>query len=70
VDKLANDPAEAGRINKEAMKEIEALDENTRDLQKSLAENPNCERLQAAVIQNQQMKEGIMNTIVSNLKKQ
>ena len=70
VNKLVNDQAEAGRINEEALKEIQALDENTRDLQKSLAENPNCERLQAAVIQNQQMKEGIMNAIVSHLKKQ
>ncbi len=70
VNKLVNDQAEAGRINEDALKEIQALDENTRDLQKSLAENPNCERLQAAVIQNQQMKEGIMNTIVSHLKKQ
>ena len=69
VRKLASDPVQADLINGDALKEMQALDESTRDLQKSLAENPNCERLQAAVIQNQQMKEGIMNNIVSKLNK-
>jgi hypothetical protein len=46
-----------------------ALDAGTKELQRSLAENPNDERIQAAIIQNQQMKEGIMNTILSKLNK-
>ena len=69
VDRLASDPLQADKINEEALKEMQVLDENTRELQKSLAENPNCERLQAAIIQNQQMKEGVMNTIVNQLNK-
>lgn len=69
VNKLAADPAQASKINEEALKEIQVLDENTKELQKSLAENPNCERLQAAIIQNQQMKEGVMNTIINQLGK-
>ena len=69
VRKLAGDPAQADRINKDALKEMQILDDNTRELQKSFAENPNSERLQAAIIQNQQMKEGIMNNIVNKLSK-
>jgi len=69
VRKLASNPVEAGIINEAAIKEMQTLDENTRDLQKSFAENPNSERLQAAIIQNQQMKEGIMNKIVNQLNK-
>jgi len=69
VKKLTKDPVQALLINKNALKEIQALDESTTELQKSLAENPNDERLQAAVIQNQQMKEGVMNNIVNQLNK-
>ena len=69
VRKLANTPAQADLINGDAMKEMKSLDESTRELQKSLAGNPNCERLQDAILQNQQMKEGIMNTIVNHLNK-
>ena len=69
VRKLANDPVQADLINENAIKEMQSLDESTRELRKSLTENPNCERLQAAIIQNQQMKEGIMNTIVNHLNK-
>jgi len=69
VRELTNDPVRAGLINENALKEMQSLDDNTRELQKSLTENPNCERLQAAIIQNQQMKEGIMNTIVNQLNK-
>lgn len=64
---LAADPAQAAMINETARKEMAELDENTRELEKSLAENPNCERLQSAILQNQQMKEDIMNTIVNKL---
>lgn len=69
VHKLANSPEQAVLINADALKEMNKLDEDTRELQKSLAENPNCERLQAAIIQNQQMKEGIVNNIVNTLNK-
>lgn len=69
VNKLASDPVQANLINEEALKEMQSLDENTLELQKFLAENPNCERLQAAIIQNQQMKEGVMNNIVNQISK-
>jgi hypothetical protein len=69
VRKLASDPVQADLINEDALKEMEALDAGTKDLQQSLAENPNNDRIQAAIIQNQQMKEGIMNTIISKLSK-
>jgi hypothetical protein len=67
--KLTSDPVQADLINEDALKEMEALDAGTRELQQSLAENPNNERIQAAMIQNQQMKEGVMNTIISKLSK-
>ena len=69
VHKLASSPEQAVIINEDAVRAMNILDEDTRELQKSLAENPNCERLQAAIIQNQQMKEGIVNNIVNTLNK-
>ena len=69
VSKLTNDRAQADQINRDALKEMQSLDESTRELEKSLAENPNCERLRAAIIQNQQMKEGMMTNIISQLNK-
>jgi len=69
VSRLTGDKVQADQISKDALKEMQALDESTTELRKSLAENPNSERLQAAIIQNQQMKEGIMNNIVSQLSK-
>jgi hypothetical protein len=69
VHKLANSPEQAVIINEDAVMAMNNLDEDTRELQQSLAENPNCERLQAAIIQNQQMKEGIVNNIVNTLNK-
>lgn len=67
ISRLASNPAQAAQIKETALREISALDESTRELEKSLAENPGCERLQSAILQNQQMKEGIVNAIVSKL---
>ena len=69
VHKLASSPEQAVIINEDAVRAMSRLDEDTRELQKSLAENPNNERLQAAIIQNQQMKEGIVNNFVNTLNK-
>jgi hypothetical protein len=69
IRKLSSDPVQADQINKDALDEMGALDAGTKELQQSLAENPDDERIQAAIIQNQQMKEGIMNTILSKLNK-
>jgi hypothetical protein len=47
-----------------AQQEINALDANISELQKALHESPNDERIIAAMIQNQQMK----NDVLSNIK--
>ncbi|MCK9423701.1 MAG: hypothetical protein M0Q38_14005 [Bacteroidales bacterium] len=67
IQKLASSNEEARMLNSNAIREIQNLDVSTDELKKSLAENPNNERLLAALIQNQQMKEGIMNNIINKL---
>jgi hypothetical protein len=48
--------------------ELNALDVNAVELKKALDENPGNERIQAALIQNQQMKEKIVNNVITLLK--
>ncbi|MCK9205190.1 MAG: hypothetical protein M0P58_12255, partial [Bacteroidales bacterium] len=67
LNALASNNEEARELRTDAMKEIQTLDVNTGELKKSLAENPNNERILAALIQNQQMKEGIINDIIDHL---
>lgn len=67
LHKLASSSEEARILNSNAFREIQNLDVSTDELKRSLAENPNNERILAALIQNQQMKEGIMNNIINQL---
>ena len=67
ISKLAGNNPAGRELSASAMKEIDKLDENTNELKGSLLQNPNNERLLAALIQNQQMKDGILSNIVSKL---
>jgi hypothetical protein len=67
LNKLAATRHEAIAVNESAMKEIQNLDDATADLKKLLADNPGNERILDAIVQNQQMKESVLNTIISQL---
>jgi hypothetical protein len=49
-------------------KELNALDANSSGLQKELSEHPDNERVQAALIKNQQMKEQVVENMIAKLK--
>ncbi|HNW74542.1 MAG TPA: hypothetical protein PKN44_13015 [Bacteroidales bacterium] len=64
---LARTSPEVRKMQATVLRDLDNLDAATNDLQKSLGENPGNERLQAAIIQNQRMKESILNTILQNV---
>ncbi|MEI7983077.1 MAG: hypothetical protein WCI71_15615 [Bacteroidota bacterium] len=67
LNKLASSNEEARVLSSNVIREIQNLDASTDEIKRSLAENPNNERILAALIQNQQMKEGIINNIINQL---
>jgi hypothetical protein len=67
IRSLASNNEQAGELSKNALKEIASLDHTTGDLESELNANPGNEHIQAAIILNQQMKEGILNNIVLQL---
>jgi len=67
IRKLAGENTAGREVSASALKEIGMLDDNTNELKRCLLQNPNNERLLAALIQNQQMKEGILSNIVTKL---
>jgi hypothetical protein len=68
IDKLACCGQDTRKIHSMANNEMNTLNANSAELQKALSENPGNERIQAAIIQNHQMKEKIMNQVVEKLK--
>ncbi len=70
IKRLANTSMEAKEICQSAFRQIKALDDNTLELRKNLNENPGNGRIQDAILQNQKMKEGVLNTIVTQLNNQ
>jgi hypothetical protein len=67
LNKLAVNQEDAGSLNSSALNEINILDAATDELKKSLAENPGNEVILDAIIRNQQMKENMLNTIITQL---
>ena len=67
LHKLAAHHEDAGALNASALKEIQSLDATTNELKKSLSENPGNEQILDAIIRNQQMKESMLNTIITQL---
>ena len=68
INKLACCGQDTRRIYSMASDEMKTLNANSAELQKTLSENPGNERIQEAIIQNQQMKEKVMNQVVEKLK--
>ena len=70
LNKLAAAQHEPGGISETAVREIRDLDAATAELKKLLDGNPGNERILDAIIQNQQMKESVLNTIISRVSQQ
>jgi hypothetical protein len=68
IDKLACCGQDTRKVTSMANNEMKSLNESSAELQKALSENPGNERIQAAIIQNHQMKEKVMNQVVDKLK--
>ncbi|MCX6268829.1 MAG: hypothetical protein NTW16_16005 [Bacteroidetes bacterium] len=67
LNRLAANHADAGALGTSVLKEIQSLDHATEELKNSLHENPGNERILDAIIRNQQMKETMLNTIITQL---
>jgi hypothetical protein len=69
IDKLACCGQDTRKVYSMASNEMKTLNANSAELQKVLSENPGNERIQAAIIQNHQMKEKIMDQVVNQMKR-
>jgi hypothetical protein len=69
INKLACCGQDTRKIYSMASDEMKTLNANSAELQKALSENPGNERIQAAIIQNQQMKEKVMDELVNQMKR-
>lgn len=69
IDKLACCGQDTRKVHSMANNEMNSLNANSAELQKALSENPGNERIQAAIIQNHQMKEKVMNQVVNQMKR-
>ena len=70
IERLAEIAAvtsETKGVEASVLKELESLDASSVELKRSLGQNPGNERLQAALIQNQRMKESILNTVLHHI---
>ena len=68
-NKLACCGEEQIHLNSMVSSELNDLDANIAELKKALSENPDNERVQAALIQNQQMKNQVLDNMISQMKK-
>ena len=67
--KLACCGEEKTRLDAVAAGELNSLDANIEEIQQALQADPHNERLQAALIQNQQMKGEVLDNMISQMKK-
>ena len=68
INKLACCGQDTKKIYAMARNEMSSLNASSAELQNTLSENPGNERVQAAIIQNHQMKEKVMNQVIEQLK--
>ena len=69
INRLACCGQDTRKIYSMASNEIKSLNSNSAELQKELSKNPNNERIQAAIIQNHQMKDMVMSQMVEEIKR-
>jgi hypothetical protein len=68
-NKLACCGEEKVRLNSMVSSELNKLDKNISELKQILKDNPDNERIQAALIQNQQMKNQVLDNMIDQMKK-
>ena len=68
IRKLACCGQDSKSLYSMASGELDALDANARELKKACENNPGDERVQSALIRNQQMKETVMNNMIRQMK--
>ena len=68
-NKLACCGEEKVHLNSMASSELNDLDANIVELKQTLRKNPDNERLQAALIQNQQMKSQVLENMINQMRK-
>jgi len=66
---LALNEGESEALCGSVMSEIKLLDATTTELRKSLEQTPGNQHIYDAIIQNQQMKESMLNNVIDQLKK-
>lgn len=64
ITKLTEDCPQGVTLREKAVREVTSFEANTRELKQALTENPGNERIQAALIQNQKLKEAALNNIL------
>ena len=67
LHKMAAIHEDPGALSASVLKEIQSLDATTDELKKSLTGNPGNEQIFDAIIRNQQMKEAMLNTIITQV---
>jgi hypothetical protein len=67
IDELAGTDQKARDLSLSARREVQSLDNNTVALKKAFLESPGNERILAALVQNQQMKEKVTSTILTQM---
>jgi hypothetical protein len=67
IRQLAQNQKDGIALGESTMKEIRSLDATTDELKRSFAENPGNEQVLDAIIRNQQMKEAMLNNIITQL---
>ena len=68
-NKLACCGEEKVHLNSMVSSELNSLDASIAELKQALRDNPDNERLQAALIRNQQMKNQVLDNMISQMKK-
>ena len=67
INQLAGNEDDAQRLKDMTINDLKALDANTSELEKAYRQNPDDERITAAIIRNQQMKETIINNVIQQM---
>lgn len=66
INEVAVNEHQAGILKKKAVKEMKKLDANLAMIEKEYAENPDCDKLQAAIVNNKRKKAEVVETIVKH----
>ena len=64
IDRIATDCPDGLALKSKALREVAAFDANHQELALALKENPGNERMEAAMIRNQKLKEEALNNII------